>query len=461
MNRRSNVRNFTEGSVAPQLLSFAAPLFASKLLQIVYNMVDMIIVGQKLGKIGLSAVAVGGDVSHFLTFIAMGFSGAGQVIIAQYLGAGKKGEVSRFIGTMFSFLMPIAAVLSAVCIALRVPILRVMNTPAESFSEALGYATICTGGLIFVYGYNMVSSVLRGMGDSVRPFIFISISAVTNIFLDILFVAVLEMGAAGAALATVFCQMLSFTMASVYILRNRDRYGIEIRGREFFTIDRGMLSRLVRLGIPMAIKSAAVQMSKLFVNSWINSYGVAVSAFSGVANKLNSVTNLFSNAFTTAGSSMVGQNIGAGKYDRVRRVMLTIFAITSGIASVLTVLILTIPEKIYGIFTSDAEVIAVGMKYIPIAVLLFFGTAARSGMNAFINGSGNTKANFATAILDGIVLRIGLSVLFGLGMGLKHYGFWLGDALAGFTPLWLGMIFYLRGNWKKNGAVSGTAEEKG
>ena len=254
------MRNFTEGSVAPQLLSFAAPLFASNLLQIVYNMVDMIIVGQKLGKIGLSAVAVGGDVSHFLTFIAMGFSGAGQVIIAQYLGAGKKGEVSRFIGTMFSFLMPIAAVLSAVCIALRVPILRVMNTPAESFSEALGYATICTGGLIFVYGYNMVSSVLRGMGDSVRPFIFISISAVTNIFLDILFVAVLEMGAAGAALATVFCQMLSFTMASVYILRNRDRYGIEIRGREFFTIDRGMLSRLVRLGIPMAIKSAAVHL---------------------------------------------------------------------------------------------------------------------------------------------------------------------------------------------------------
>lgn len=449
MNSKTNIRDFTKGKVAPQLLSFAAPLFLSNLLQIVYNMVDMIIVGQKLGKVGLSAVSVGGDVSHFLTFIAMGFSGAGQVIISQYLGAGQRRKISRFIGTMFTFLMMVALCVSAVCTAFRVPILRVMNTPEESFSEALAYATVCTVGLAFIYGYNIVSAVLRGMGDSIRPFIFISIAAVTNIVLDILLVLGMNMGSAGAAVATVFSQALSFVLGSIYILRNREKYGIEIRGREFFSIDRSLLSRLVQLGIPMAIKSAAVQMSKLFVNSWINSYGVAVSAFSGVANKIGSVTNLFSNAFNTAGSSMVGQNIGAGKYERVKHVMLTIFAITTAIATVMTVLIILIPEKIYGCFTSDAEVIEVGMKYVPIAVLLFYGSAARSGMNAFINGSGNTKANFATAILDGIVLRIGLSVLFGLVLGMKHYGFWLGDALAGFTPLWLGLIFYFHGSWRK------------
>ena len=449
MNSRSNIRDFTEGNVAKQLLSFAAPLFLSNLLQIVYNMVDMIIVGQKLGKVGLSAVSVGGDVSHFLTFLAMGFSGAGQVIIAQYLGAGQKQKISRFIGTMFTFLMLIALTLSGVCTALRVPILRLMNTPAESFSEALNYATVCTVGLVFIYGYNIVSAVLRGLGDSIRPFIFISIAAVTNIVLDLVLVLGLGMGSAGAAIATVFSQALSFVLGSTYILRNRERYAIEIRGWEFFAIDRTMLSRLVQLGIPMAIKSAAVQMSKLFVNSWINSYGVAVSAFAGVAGKINSITMLVSNAFTTAGSSMVGQNIGAGKYERVKHIMLTIFAISTAVATALTALILLIPETIYRCFTADAEVIAVGMQYVPIAVLIFYGSAARSGMNAFINGSGNTKANFATAILDGIVLRIGLSVLFGLVLGMKHLGFWLGDALAGFTPLWLGLIFYFFGSWRK------------
>ena len=449
MNSRSNIRDFTDGNVAKQLLSFAAPLFLSNLLQIVYNMVDMIIVGQKLGKVGLSAVSVGGDVSHFLTFLAMGFSGAGQVIIAQYLGAGQKQKISHFIGTMFTFLMLIALTLSGVCTALRVPILRLMNTPAESFSEALNYATVCTVGLVFIYGYNIVSAVLRGLGDSIRPFIFISIAAVTNIVLDLVLVLGLGMVSAGAAIATVFSQALSFVLGSTYILRNRERYAIEIRGWEFFAIDRTMLSRLVQLGIPMAIKSAAVQMSKLFVNSWINSYGVAVSAFAGVAGKINSITMLVSNAFTTAGSSMVGQNIGAGKYERVKHIMLTIFAISTGVATALTALILLIPETVYRCFTAAAEVIAVGMQYVPIAVLIFYGSAARSGMNAFINGSGNTKANFATAILDGIVLRIGLSVLFGLVLGMKHLGFWLGDALAGFTPLWLGLIFYFFGSWRK------------
>ena len=449
MNAKTNTRDFTHGSVTKQLLTFAAPLFFSNLLQIVYNMVDMIIVGQKLGRVGLSAVSVGGNVSHFLVFVAMGFSGAGQVIISQYLGAGQKEKVGKFIGTMFSFLMLCALVISALCLGFRVPIMRVMNTPPESFDEALAYATVCAAGLVFTYGYNIVSAVLRGLGDSIRPFIFISIAAVTNIFLDLLLVMGFDMGSAGAAIATVFSQALSFILSSIYILRHRDLYGITLRGRELLHIERGMLSRLVQLGIPMAIKSAAVQISMLFVNSWINSYGVAVSAFAGIANKINSVTNLVAQAFNTAGSSMVGQNIGARRYDRVSRIVLTIYTITVAIATGLTALILLIPEKIYGCFTSDAEVIAVGMRYIPIAVLVFYGSAARSGMNAFINGSGNVKANFATAILDGIVLRIGLGLLFGLALGMEHIGFWLGDALAGFTPLWLGLIFYFFGKWKK------------
>ena len=350
---------------------------------------------------------------------------------------------------MFSFLMLCALTLSIVFTSLRVQILHLMNTPAESFSEALAYATVCTVGLVFIYGYNIVSAVLRGMGDSVRPFYFISIAALVNIALDLLLVMVFDMGSAGATIATVFSQALSFVLGSVYILSHRERYSITVSGRDLLHIERPMLRRLVQLGIPMAIKSAAVQFSKLFVNSWINSYGVAVSAFAGVANKINSVSNLISQAFNTAGSSMVGQNIGARRYDRVKRVMLTIFAITTAIATILTALILLIPEKIYGCFTSDPEVIAVGMGYIPIAVLIFYGSAARSGMNAFINGSGNVKANFATAILDGIVLRIGLGLLFGLALGMRHFGFWLGDAVAGFTPLWLGLIFYFFGSWRK------------
>ncbi|MBQ8638906.1 MAG: MATE family efflux transporter [Lachnospiraceae bacterium] len=447
---KSSGMDFTQGNVGRQLLVFSAPLFLSNLLQIVYNMVDMIIVGHVTGKAGLSAVSVGGDVSNFLTFLAMGFTSAGQVIISQYVGAGKKKEISRFISTMFDFLMICAMTLSVVCLLLREPILAVMNTPAESYDQTMSYATVCMIGLVFIYGYNIVGAVLRGLGDSNHPFVFISIAAVMNVILDLIFVIPLQMGAMGAALATVISQAVSFIVSVVFLFRSQEKLGLELKAEDFRRIDRSMLADLVKLGIPMAIKSASVQFSKLFVNSWINSYGVAVSAMAGIANKISSISNLFSNAINTAGSSMVGQNIGAEKYERVPRIMATAFGITLGIAAAMSALILLFPEPIFRIFTSEADVLEIAMRYVPIAILLFAGSACRAAMNSLINGSGNYKINFATAIMDGIVMRIGLSVLFGLGLGMEYLGFWLGDALAGFTPFWIGAIFYFTGRWKTN-----------
>ena len=306
MAKKKHITDFTSGKVFKQLLVFATPLFLSNLLQIVYNIADMVIVGQSMGKVGLSAVSVGGDITHFLTFIAMGFSNAGQVLIAQYLGARKQNKLSRFVATMFAFLI--------VCsIILRVPFLHLMNTPKEAFSQALAYSTISILGLIFIYGYNTASAILRGMGDSLRPFIFIAISASLNIFLDLILVLGLKKGAAGAALATIISQGVSFIFCLWYIYTHRKNYGLKISWLHFVKWDPKMLIQLIKLGVPMAIKNASIHLSKLCVNSWINSYGVAVSAFAGVANKINSTTNLISNAFNTAGASMVGQNIGAEK----------------------------------------------------------------------------------------------------------------------------------------------------
>ena len=213
-----------------------------------------------------------------------------------------------------------------------------------------------------------------------------------------------------------------------------------------------MLLDLIKLGTPMAIKNASIQISKLFVNSWINSYGVAVSAFAGIANKIASVTNLISMAMNNAGSTMVGQNIAAKRFDRVIKIMLSIGAITFTVSVIFSVLMFFFPEEIFALFTEkgDTDVLSIAKDYVPIAILLFFGSAMRSIMNALINGSGNYKVNFATAILDGIVLRIGLAVLFGIVLDMKHFGFWLGDALAGFTPFWIGLVFYLSGHWKKS-----------
>ncbi len=457
MTKASQIKDFTKGNITKQLFIFALPLFLSNLLQVVYNMVDMVIVGQTMGDVGLSAVSVGGDISAFMTFIAMGFANAGQVIISQYIGAKRKHEISKFISTMFVFLMICAIVISCFSYIFRNTLLDWMNAPEESYEEALAYSTVCVFGLVFIYGYNIISAVLRGMGDSKHPFIFISIAAILNLLLDVLFVLGLKMGAMGAALATVISQAVSFISCAIFLIKKRADFELDFHLQDFFQIDKEKLLDLIRLGTPMAIKLAAVQFSKLFVNSYINSYGVEVSGFAGVANKIGSISNLISAALNTAGSGMVGQNIAAGEFNRVKQIIRRLFAITLTIAVLLSAAIMIYPEAIFGIFIKKGEeaLMVIALEFIPIAILLFFGSACRAAMNALINGSGNYRINFVTAILDGIVLRIGLALFFGIAQNFGYLGFWLGDALAGFTPFLIGIVFYFTGLWKKGNPSKG------
>lgn len=448
---KSKIKDFTQGNITRQLLIFALPLFLSNLLQVVYNMVDMIVVGNVLGKVGLSAVSVGGDLSNLLTFLAMGFSGAGQVIIAQYVGMNRKDKIGKFVGTMCGFLFVCAIAISVIAIVFQDGLLVLLNTPSEAFEGAKAYSLICMSGMVFIYGYNLVSAILRGMGDSMRPFVFISVAAVLNLVLDLLFVVKLNMGAGGAALATVISQATSFIGCTIYLVIKRQEFELNVKIKNFIRWEKESFVELIKLGVPMAIKFGAVHISKLFVNSWINGYGLAVSAFSGVANKIASVSYLVATALSTAGSTMVGQNIAAKKHDRVKGVLKNLAVMTIIVSTILSLLIILFPTQIFGLFTDDnsADVLALANGFIPIAVLLFYGSALRAIMNALINGSGDYITNFATAILDGIVMRIGLALLLGLALNMQHYGFWLGDALAGYTPFVIGLIFYFSGKWKK------------
>ena len=256
-----------------QLISFAMPMFLSHLLQIVYNMADMIIVGQTLGKVGLSAISVGGDIMNCMTFIAMGFSSAGQVLIAQYIGAKQHEKLSRFVATMSAALFGFACCVTGIGLLFRREIMELMHTPPEAFAEALSYAGISMAGIVFVYGYNAVSAILRGMGDAKHPFYFISLAALLNIVLDVIFVMQLGTGAKGAALATILSQGVSFLLCAGFICKNRERYHLSLTFGQFFRPEKEMLLSLLKLGVPMAIKNAAVQFSKMFVNSWVNSFG--------------------------------------------------------------------------------------------------------------------------------------------------------------------------------------------
>lgn len=442
------IRDLTQGSVTQLLLVFAFPLLCSNLLQTFYNMVDMVVIGRFVGKTGLSAVSIGGDVLHFLTFLVMGFSNAGQVILSQYIGAGQHDRVKGTIGTMFTVTFGMAVVLSIFCSIFLDNFLQLMNTPAECLQYTRDYSFICVLGLIFIYGYNLVSAILRGMGDSKHPFIFIAVATVVNLILDLVFVAGLGMGPAGAALATVIGQAVSFLWAIFYLYWHKEAFGFDFK-LQSFRPDPEVLPKLVKLGLPMILQSAAINFSMLFVNSYINAYGVVASAVTGIGNKLGSITAVVTNALSTAGSSMVGQNIGAEKYHRVPKIIGVSAIFDVAFALLLSFLTVFFPRTIFGFFNSDPEVLDMAMTYIPVAVLLYMGFAARSPFFALINGSGNARLNLIVGLLDGVICRVGLAMLMGLAMNMGIMGFWLGNAFAGYMPFLIGGVYFLTGRWKK------------
>ena len=264
--QKTMVRDLTRGPVVSLLFRFALPLFVSNALQAVYNLVDMVVVGNVLDQPGMSAVSIGGDILHLLTFIAMGFASAGQVIIARAVGENRPDDIRKTIGTMFTLLLSASAGMAVLCFLLRHQVLLWLRTPPESAAFTMDYMVTCILGLPFIYGYNAVSAILRGMGDSKRPFVFIGMAALLNMGLDLLFVMVLHMEVFGAALATVIGQGASFVASILYLYRRRAAFGFDFRPASF-RVDPAAFRRLMALGIPMAIQSAAINLSEIVLTA--------------------------------------------------------------------------------------------------------------------------------------------------------------------------------------------------
>ena len=457
--RNSLIRDLTAGSVPKTLLSFSTPLFLSGLLQMVYNMVDMIVVGNFVGTEGLSAVSIGGEVLMLITFVAMGFSNAGQILISRYVGSRRHDLVGEMVGTLFTLLEGLAVIIMIIFLFAYQGIIHWLNTPDEILGYTRDYCITCVWGVVFIYGYNLVSAILRGMGDSKHPFIFIAIASVINVILDILFVGPLGMGPGGAALATVIGQAVSFLFALRLLYRNRTQIHFDFRLRHF-RIYRNVIRPLLSLGIPMVIQSAAITFSMLFVNSYINTYGTVAVAVTGIARKLENMIGVVSQAISSAGGAMVSQALGAGKTERVPKVVGHAMWIVAIPAAVFAVITLFRPEWLFGLFSQDPSVMAMAITYIPIAMIQYLGCVLRPPNFALINGSGNSRLNLAVALLDGIFTRIGLSLLLGVTFGMGIRGFWYGNALSGLVPFLIGTVYLISGRWAKAGAPVQEKEDR-
>ncbi|MBE6627172.1 MAG: MATE family efflux transporter [Ruminococcaceae bacterium] len=453
MGKTSLSKNFTEGNIFRQLLLFSLPFMASNALQVLYSTIDMIIVGEYVGTPGLSAVSQSSLIVNFAAMVCLGFSNAGQVLISQALGAGKKKEMSGIICTLFAFISALAVVLTAIILSLTNPILNVMKVPVESYDMAKDYLIICGAGLIITAGYNMVSAVLRSMGDGKRPLLFIAIASAVNLVLDILFTGILGWGVAGAAWATIIGQAVSFIFSLFYLYKKREAFGFNF-SRESFVIKGKYIGMIAGLGTPMAIQSGFINLSMLVVNALINDVGVVASATFGVGVRIDDIVNKISQGIQYAAVPMISQNIGAKKNNRAKEVVHKALIFSVALTIFFMILYITLGKQLFMIFSDDPLVHEMSSEFIRAILWMFPAFAVMRGSGAFVQGIGNAKLSMILALLDGVVLRIGLSWLFGIYLGFGFYGFVLGYGLAPYGYAIPSIIYFMAGKWEKRRALA-------
>ena len=440
-------RDLTRGNIFRLLLSFALPYMAANFLSTLYTLVDLSIIGLFTDSVGVSAVSNAGNIVVLQSAISLALGGGGGILIAQLVGAGRTGELGETIGTLISLCVSVSLALLVSGVLLAEPLIRLLNTPEEAVAQAAEYLRIVCIGLPFYFCWNAFSEILRGMGDSVTPLLILLVSSLLNTILDLLFVAVLRWGPSGAAAATSLSMVLAAAFAWAYLYRRRERFHFDFRLRSF-AMKPDKLRLIARLSGPLVAMQVAIHCSVIYVNTFINAYGVVASAVAGIGTKLYSVSNIVCTSVQNAVSAMVGQNMGADKPDRAGRTVWSGWAINFGFFLLLGTAALTIPETIFGIFSNDAEVIAMSGSYMRISFWLYLSFALMAPPIGLITGVGATGLNFAIALLDGVLARVGLSLLLGITLDMGLEGFWRGNALACYISVILPSIYFFSGRWK-------------
>ena len=444
----AGTRDLTEGRVFHTLLVFSIPFMASNIMQTLYSMVDMMIVGNIVGQDGLSALSTGSTLMETMVVILIGFTSGGQVVIAQHLGSGQKEKVPNINGTLtiLTLLISLAFMLAGLigCDFF----LTLLNTPDEAFAYAHDYVTIYSAGILFTGLYNMISAVFRAQGDSRHPLIFVTVATVINVVLDLLFVGVFRWAAAGAAFATIIGQAVSVIFSVVFLLRHQAEFHFRFAAR-FFCPDLPLMGKICRLGIPMALHSSTIQISFLFVSGMINALGVAASAAFGAMQKIRNLPGFVMNSFSMGANSMIGQNYGAGKYDRIREVVLSSFLLSGIVSAIAAAVLFLFPRPVFGLFTSDEEVLTYAAMCMLCIIIELPARSVMTGGLALINGIGNMPLSIVLGIVDAFLGRIGMTWLFGSCLGLGAFGCFLGYTLATYLSAVPQLIYFLSGIWTR------------
>lgn len=427
------------------LLKFALPFLGASFLQFLYGAADLMIVGRFADAAGISAVSTGSQVMQAITSLVTGLATGGTVLIGQYVGARRREDVRASIGTMFSLFTLIAIVLTLISALCTNAVVALMRVPAEAVIPARQYLFLCSCGILFITGYNMVSAILRGLGDSRRPMYFILIATVVNIAGDLLLVGVFGMGAAGAAIATISAQALSLIL-SLLVLRRRD-FPFDFK-RASFRLHRGRCAKLVSLGAPVAVQNVLVTISFLIITAIVNAIGLNESAAVGVVERIITFAMLAPSAFMAALAAMTAQNMGAGRPDRAGLSLKYGILFCLLCEGAMFILLQLSPVLWMGLFSPEPAVIAHGALYLRTYSFDCITVSFVFCLNGFYSGCGRTGFTMVNNLVSTFAVRV--PVVFFVsriaGATLLHIG--MGAPAASAVQIVIQLIYYRSGRWR-------------
>ena len=454
MNRTS-VRDMTSGNELKLLVSFSVPMLIGNLFQQVYNMVDSIVVGKYVSADALAAVGATGSLNFLFFSLCLGLTGGIGIIISQHFGAGDKIHVRKAIFNSIYIIVTIGIIMSLLGMFLARPVLIWLRTPGNILDDATAYMQISCAGILAVAAYNCVSSILRALGDSKTPLVFLILASLINVALDLFLVINLGLGVRGVAYATIIAQVLAAAGSLIYALKKNPYFKIK---KEEMIYDAGIVRKCYRLGLPLAMQSSLIAISCVALQSVVNTFGsVVVAAFTATSRIEQLVQQPF-NSLGMALSTFTGQNMGAGRQDRVKRALAGSMLITAGFSILMLVLFYTFGNNIMRVFVSDIEVIDFGTQALRITSWFYFALGTIYVVRALLNGAGDA----AYAMINGCVEvagRIVFSNTLILIPSVGKWGVWLSTALTWFITGLASFIRYKQGKWKLIKIVDNRKEE--
>ena len=354
-------RNLSDGSVLKNIVRFSLPYLLSYFLQTLYGMADLFIIGQ-FGKVrDITAVSIGSQIMHMLTVMIVGLAMGSTVAIGRAVGGKSRADAEKAIGNTVTLFAAVSIVVTAVLLICINPIISVMSTPGEAVRGTYEYLMICFIGIPFITAYNVISSVLRGMGDSKSPMYFIAAACAANIVLDYVFMGALKLGPAGAALGTTLSQTISVIIALTAILKKD--MGVKPKKSDFLP-DGTMLRRLLSVGLPVALQDGFIQISFIVITIIANKRGLNDAAAVGIVEKIIGMLFLVPSSMLSSVSALAAQNIGAGKPERARLTLRYALCFTVGFGIIVAVSMQFLSEQTVALFGKESAVITPGGQYL-------------------------------------------------------------------------------------------------